>query len=397
MDGRQYIEHFEALNPEGQDFENLDLGIAYSTDLTQKISLLHLGEVFFLGDTPEPLAVSHARETMKEITVTRLTHKASSHLHHKRLIELGYTYMPDSVDSSRILEALEAGDPSVGNTVNQDARGLQDVLTNYSDITLATAILGVHRANIKNPDTHNPAKQILPVKNAIAMQRPRLVDISQPYRGTVTVTRDTYDRKDVGFSVEANGKHRQVPDWLVNTEDWDTPLHRFMASVIELETLIVANEWSIDRGHTFVPVLAPRHMEQGFFVGDKNPHADILLCNVSTSTNEIVPLQIKNHVRQKYIDRYIDEMEFITPEDLGIRHTETATVKNVRGRAATGTRSITNIGHIAAAFTARYNKARKPSKQDIAAFNQLLEPGFATLDAIIERQRQSGYAEARTN
>ena len=181
-------------------------------------------------------------------------------------------------------------------------------------------------------------------------------------------TRTFYDNKMLGqLAVEPIVLSGAVAPskWMKSSVMWDLPAQKIFSKLIELDTFAALHEWVVDRELPLVPVWAPPFIEKGEIVIGKNPHADILLCSVVS--NDIIPVQVK-YSAPTALRRinYIDDMRFITPNNLGLTtlmHVPVRLIKDNVMRTITGDAEINSIGGISRGFAVMHRSKKGMSRK----------------------------------
>lgn len=385
MNGKDYLLAFE-----GHDFGapvegELALADSYSAQLTTKLHLLYgIGEIAFLGDEIKPQAVVESEMTLADSRLVGHIGQLALQTHRLKQAHNGQARNRDKLIFP-VYEKDESPDMAiVAKAVESDCETLQANLTQHGDLVMSHALINMQRMSSNNGgDVDGQARES--VRLAISSQRKGLLEVLEPWRGKVSFTRDMMKGRQIDFSVQVERNNRHIPDWMKVIDKWHTPLHRLAAALTETESLLVAQEWVIRRGLPYVPIIAPKHLEGGqvYRADRKNPHADLLLCNITPGKNEIIPIQIKNTIRSYSVNRYIEGMKFLTPQSLGLVSSKNHPIRMPDNKVRTGHRVIVEHGNIIEKYYGCYKSGRKPSKADCAELEALLAPGFASLEYLV--------------
>lgn len=386
MNGKEYLHTFEG-HAYGAPIEG-ELGLAdsYSALLTDKLHLLYgIGEIAFLGDSVKPQAVVESELSVADSRMVASAGVVMRQNHRRNRQRNGHSLVPDKL-SFPVRPVPETSDMSAAaREIAKDCETLQANLTRHGDLVLSHALINMQRMSSRTGEPQEGQARES-VRLAIRSQRKDLFEVIEPWRGRVSFSRDILNGRQVDFSVHVDRMHKHVPEWMREIDEWHVPIHRLAAALTETEALIVAQEWTTRRGLSYIPVIAPKHLEGGAVnrhVG-KNPHADLLLCNIEPGKNEIIPIQIKNTASPDKMRRYIDGMNFMTPQSLGLVSSKTHPIRQSGGFVRTGHRVTVEHGNILENYYQCYGMRRnKPSRAACDELEALLQPGFEYLDRLI--------------
>lgn len=389
MHGKAYLEAFDDIELGAPtDPEQYVLADSHSAQLTNKLILLYgIGEIAFLGDEIEPQAVVEAVESVQDKRYLYEAGALAVRNVRRGHARLGERLVPDTLVFNKPPQEEESKPDlqQAAKSIENSCEELQLGLTMHSDLVLSHALLNLQRMVRGNRGELKDGQAPEAVRLAVTSQRRPMIEVIEPWRGIISFSRDMYKSKEIDFSADVQRIHKHVPAWLQSIDGWHQPLHRLSAAITEVEALIVAQEWALARGLPYVPVISPKHLEGGGLNGSKNPHADMLLCNVSPDSNEIIPVQIKNTLSPTIRQRYIDDMRFLTPQSLGFVRSHNQPVRLPDGIVRTGHRTTVELGHIIEGYYQCYGRRRiKPSRAEYQEFMQRMQPGFEYFDSLID-------------
>lgn len=386
MNGKEYLHTFEGHDYGAPIEGELGLADSYSAQLTEKLHLLYgIGEIAFLGDSVKPQAVVESELSLADSRLAMSAGVVALRSHRKSMQLNGQALVSDKIAFPK-RSTPESSDMTIAaREIAKDCETLQANLTRHGDLVLSHALINMQRMSTRSGEAQEGQARES-ARLAIRSQRRNLFEVIEPWRGRVSFSRDILNGRQVDFSVHVDRAHKHVPDWMREIDDWHVPIHRLAAALTETEALIVAQEWVMRRGLSYVPVVAPKHLEGGAVNRNagKNPHADLLLCNIAPGQNEIIPIQIKNTASPDKMRKYIDGMNFLTPQSLGLVSSKTHPIRQPGGFVRTGHRVTVEHGNILENYYQCYGIRRnRPSKASCQELERLLQPGFEHLDRLI--------------
>lgn len=401
MDGKIYIDSFRAGVPASPDYTSMrdstELLNSSHVSLAGKIALLYGNcELDLLGGTlvPEVLARSVMRTEDCQALERIASAESGQQLISSRVA--GNTSTPKFGD----IEAIKAADATgtmspaelVAFTVHSRNTYISGMAT-YSDLVLESAMYKVHTLAKTREVSNKDAAKI--VRDVICNGRKDFNTFVAGARGIITEERDftlrqgVTDRQvDRRVIVQLGGQY--IPEWLRGDPEWDEPLQLICSLYTEIQALIAANEYVLDKNLPFLPVLAPKTYEQGDFSGTTsyNTHANILLCSMVPGRNEIIPMQVMTTVRGVDRDTYHPGIVLVGTRELGMQSFESCIVDD-QGRKKIGHRGVATYGELLEYYLRMHgskgkNRTLGPSKQDRINYRTMLQNhAFAYFDEAL--------------
>jgi hypothetical protein len=380
MDGKQYIDSFE-LGPDTEELlQQQELFLPDNLRILYK-----LGELALLGDDLKPHVAVMAQTTLNMESTIRRTGFATA-LTQQRFAGA----IPDKIslrrpeDNSDQLSSEELIDITVASSDK-----LKQEIELCSNRALSFGIKNVdHLARANKLKDGSVAKV---VRDSIGISRPQLHERIGAMRGVITVSRlydSSKNETSLDVSVRRPGTH-YAPKWLKNMDSWSEELHYLCSTITETEAMLALHEWVIDNKLPYLPIMAPPEFETGKMKreahADGNLRADILLCSLTPDVNEIIPVQIKNHVWPEDREKYHKEVALLGADEIYPVDSEPAMVRNQQGWMSTGHNSESKYGQFLEIYHANRcrPKGNRPGKELRAAFEDVKAFAYKNIDAEI--------------
>ncbi len=397
MDGQTYLKHFSTNEYDSTDASLEALASGGESELTNKIHLLYgLGEIHFIGDEPDPQVVLNARSSIaagrqdaQNFLVLR------GYLFDQNLLRQGKAVMTDrpKIDSPSVDLSSSMSRPELEQHVDESDKKTKQRLATYSDDLLSLAIARVH--SICRKGNMSPDKVAEAVIWSIGSSRHALRSLLDSERGVITVERDyepsrassTGAEVDCRVSLTPSGQNR-VPAWLPTTNDWRYEVHKLCSTITLEETFLALKEWVTARRLPLVPVIAPFAFKREAQRADgKRLCADILLCNITPGSNEIIPFQVKNRVTASTREDYDPGVVLVKAENITQATIEPVMVWTPAGNK-TGHKTTMQYGKLRELYFANRsgNNRIRPSNTQRQALKEALETPFHHFDLEIPRR-----------
>lgn len=401
MNGKEYISSFsksDLVSRWQQPEDGSDLSVTPDVSLTaQIVDLYRFQGVHFLGDTVSPAAVIIAHNNLEYYRKEAKREVAAHTIAKRQLARLGIDLATLEEYGPRVSEdnSEQPTTSKLTELVEQDRESVRSRLVDYSNNLMSNAVHKVDGRAAKGPLTPKDAAAC--VKDAISVLRPAFAEAIEPWRGVITLERDFtlngHGRNGVGEQVDMrvlvkrNGRKDHTPRWLPETKEWEDPIHLLCSVISEVETLIALQQWVIDRKLPYVPVAAPPIFEEGRLAsrGSLNTRADILLCSLDPSRNEIIPIQVKNRPGDSVLESYDPEVVIVKQRNLNPGSSKPAPLK-YKGHVQTGVCAREEYGRIIENFlllAIAKRQGQKPQKTVIQAAETSLATAFTHFDQTI--------------
>jgi len=373
MQGNEYFSHYADGKWRTKYFDDesrqaCDIGLILADKLWR---LYGDGQIFELASGEAPGVLSSANLSVEALKAVRsLSSSVPS------------SYRGLEVDPAYAESSHEDKIDVASKTIREERSALGAKLAITHDQMLSRCIMNIAKSHPERVEDPEYVGKI--VRDNILFQNRELANRLAPWQGLIHAS---YDSTSGGIitNTEVSVKRRPnfpVPDWLEGSDLSTDPVNLLCSLIGEAETLIVLNHWVAENNLPYLPVLAPMHFEAGSYdASRKNPHADILLCNLMPDSNEVIPVQVKRKSNSMYAENYIEGMRFVTPQDLGLWEIEPRVIKH-NGIVNTGQRVTYVYGKILNDFveTTLASKGKKPKKAQLQGYKQTLEDAIPGLE-----------------
>lgn len=336
-----------------------------------------------IGALPEPEVVQQARATLAEVRSMSGTERVN------KFMQLTLCDLVQTIEGAKDLVIDGVTDPEELKAfacVAAERDSLNACVAEHHDRMLSQALVDLHQQGTKGKAL-DKARAAQVVKQSVNGQRKQLAEMLAPWQAILLAHYD-FDPNTNGraYSIDIiRNRNVAPPEWLQGTTNPDGAGQLLSSMISEAETLVVLNEWVVDRGLPYLPVISPVFFETGPYIRSTgNPHADLFLCSLVPGCNDLIPIQVKSNHSPVHAEKYIDGMVFITPQDLG-QYEQTHTIMKTKGKAVTGLRYTARYGAISTQFmklNLRSN-GRQPTKVDRNVYGAQLETAFQGLDRIL--------------
>jgi len=378
MDGAAYLSHFYPVDVR----DVTDARIGFDIILSK---LYEDGQIADLLDADPPdvfTDVEAVRDDMRRTARIRQQNARFGAISQ----EMGF-------DVGAVIHAADVT-PELSEKVQRSHDNFTAALQQRSAAVLVGSMLGYRRKPQKGPAEA--------IRQAVLADRHNLVRDLGRFVGEMSIRRilmgngKQVDAADIVANYQV--EKRLVPGWLRETIDMDNPIRRVVASILgEGDAFLALTDLVLTHQLDYVPVFAsPRteklhisHEEKGWREWHWNPNADLLL--VSLVDNDIRPYQVKQEVSDNERSKYIEGMDFISPQLLGQTESMPTTYKSRVG-FHTGFAAVSHYGRITSAWHQVHGAkpGRKPSTADRNRYAALTAPAVESL--LSQFRARSGSA-----
>ncbi len=382
MNGEEYFKNFHDVADRIHTIQASPMAIKASGGLALKLADLYFEEdLMQIGASPEPGVLEKSRETIAERQPRTGKERIAKHMwfvkqNHDQVVE-------DSKDLV-IKGVTDPFEVAAFASMCAERDGVNACIAEHHDNMLSKALVELqkHGSRGKTLDERLVSRV---VKESINGQRKPLAEMLTPWQ---TILLAHYDSDPKGstqqYSLDViRNRDVPIPSWLTGTTNPDGAGQLLSSLISETEMLVVLNEWVVDRGLPYLPIIAPVFYETGPYNHKAgNPHADLFLCSLIPGRNDIIPIQVKKSHRPVHESKYIKGMTFLTPEDLG-QYEQTNVIMKVNDKTISGYRYTLRYGAISTQFMKLHTppKGRQPSKVDREVYAVQLQRAFEGLDA----------------